>query len=521
LSAASGNREAMLGRLAEVEAAGAEALAGGGERYVERHRRRGKMLIRERIELVLDRDAPFLELMPFVGWGTGYDTGGSAVAGIGVVEGVETMLVGHDPTVRGGTMNPHSWTKILRALEIAAENRLPTIVFVESGGADLPAQAELFVPGGRLFRDITRLSAAGIPTIALVFGNSTAGGAYLPAMSDYTVFVRGGAKVFLGGPPLVKMATGEEADDEELGGAEMHSTTSGLADFMAEDEVDAASIARRLVAQLNWRKAGVGRAAPAEPPPGDREELLEIMPADLRTPFDPRELLRRILDGGRYEEFKPRYGTSLSTGWGRIDGYPLGVLANARGVIFSEEAQKASQFIQLANQSGTPLLFVHNATGFMVGRDYEQGGIIKDGAKMINAVSNSAVPHLGLIIGASYGAAHYAMSGRAYAPRFLFSWPNARMAVMGPRELAGVMELVARSGAERSGREVDEEEMTRRREAIESQIESEQVALANSSRGYDDGIIDPRDTRTVLAFTLSLTDGAAPVDSDGFGVFRM
>lgn len=514
------NRDAMLDRLAEVETALAAAAAGGGERYVERHRARGKLLVRERIELILDRDSQFLELMPLVGWGTEYETGGSVVTGVGLVAGIECMLIGHDPTVRGGTMNPHSWTKILRGLEIAGENRLPTIVLVESGGADLPAQAELFVPGGRLFRDISRLSADGVPTVAVVYGNSTAGGAYLPAMSDYTVFVRDRAKVFLGGPPLVKMATGEEADDEELGGAEMHSSTSGLADFMAEDEVGAARICRGIVADLHWRKRGHGPGA-IEPPPGDAEELLDVVPADLRVPFDPREILARILDGGRYEEFKPRYGTSLSTGWGSLHGLPLGVLANARGVLFAEEAQKAAQFIQLANQTQTPLLFVHNTTGFMVGRQYEQRGIIKDGAKMINAVSNSTVPHLGLIVGASYGAAHYAMSGRAYKPRFLFSWPSAQMAVMGPQQLAGVLSLVAQSAAARGGKEFDEDQDRARREAVESQIRREQTALANSSRGYDDGIIDPRDTRTVLGIALTICQGSGESAERAFGVFRM
>lgn len=519
-SAPTENRAAMLERLAQVEAALAEAVAGGGERYVERHRARGKLLVRERIELILDRDSQFLELMPLVGWGTQYETGGGVVAGIGLVAGIECMLIGHDPTVRGGTMNPHSWTKILRGLEIAAENRLPTITLVESGGADLPAQAELFVPGGRLFRDITRLSATGVPTVAVVYGNSTAGGAYLPAMSDYTVFVRDRAKVFLGGPPLVKMATGEEASDEELGGAEMHSSTSGLADFMAEDEVDAAAICRRVVADLNWHRSGRSPSA-AEEPPGDPEELLDVVPADLRVPFDPREILVRILDGGRYEEFKPRYGTSLSTGWGRLHGLPLGILANARGVLFAEEAQKAAQFIQLANQTRTPLLFVHNTTGFMVGREYEQRGIIKDGAKMINAVSNSTVPHLGLIVGASYGAAHYAMSGRAYKPRFLFSWPSAQMAVMGPQQLAGVLSLVAQTAAARAGKELDEDEDLARREAVESQIRREQTALANSSRGYDDGIVDPRDTRTALGLALTICQGSGDSGDGGFGVFRM
>jgi acetyl-CoA carboxylase carboxyltransferase component len=511
----------MLERLAEIDALLDRLRGGGGPRYVERHRARGKLLPRERIELLLDRDAPFLELMPFIGWGTSYEPGGSAVVGIGPVEGVECMLIAHDPTVRGGTMNPHGWGKLLRALEIARENRLPVVSLVESGGADLPAQAELFVPGGRLFRDLTRLSAAGIPTVSLVFGNSTAGGAYVPGMSDYTVFVKERAKVFLGGPPLVRMATGEESTDEELGGAEMHSTVSGLCDYMAADELDAIRIARDVVRRLNWRKHGYGPTQPPDPPLGDPEDLLGIVSADLRVPFDPREILARVVDGGRYDEFKPLYGTSLTTGWASIHGFAVGVLANLRGVLFSPEAQKATQFIQLANQSDAPLLFLHNTTGFMVGKEYEQGGIIKDGAKMINAVSNSRVPHLGLVIGASYGAANYAMSGRAYSPRLLFSWPSAKIAVMGPQQLAGVMSIVSRAGAERAGRDFDEEADLAARAAIEEQIEAEQTALANSSRGYDDGIIDPRDTRTVLGIALSACHGAEVAGTPGYGVYRM
>jgi acetyl-CoA carboxylase carboxyltransferase component len=515
------NRAAMEAHLDELQTALAEARAGGGERYVERHRARGKLLPRERIELCLDQDAPFLELQPLAGWGTEYQVGGGAVTGIGVAEGVECVLIAHDPTVRGGTMNPHSLAKILRALDVAAENRMPLVLLVESGGADLPHQAEMFIPGGRLFRDLTRLSAAGIPTIALVFGNSTAGGAYMPAMCDVTIFVRGGAKVFLGGPPLVKMATGEESTDEELGGADMHSRTSGLSDELAQDEHDALRLGRAAVRRLNWRKRGPGPSAAPDAPLLALDELLGIVPADLRTPFDPREILLRILDGSRYDEFKPLYGSSLTTGWGSLHGFPIGILANTRGVLFGEEAQKATQFIQLANQRAVPLLFMHNTTGFMVGREYEQGGIIKDGAKMINAVSNSAVPHLGLIVGASYGAAQYAMAGRAYRPRFLFSWPSAKSAVMGPEQLAGVLSLVARDSAQARGLPFDEEADARMRGRVEEQIATEQTALANSSRGYDDGIIDPRDTRAVLGMALSACHGAAVQGADGFAVFRM
>jgi acyl-CoA carboxylase subunit beta len=423
---AAANRDAMLARLAELDELLARTRAGGGERYVERHRRRGKLLARERIELLLDRDAPFLELQPFMAWHTDFHVGASNVCGIGVVEGVECMISASDPTVRGGTSNPFTLRKSLRAQEIALVNRLPLVNLVESGGADLPTQADAFIPGGAGFRNLTRLSAHGIPTVALVFGNSTAGGAYVPGMCDYTVFVEGRAKVFLGGPPLVKMATGEEAGDEELGGAEMHSRVSGLSDYLAVDEPDALRLGREIVRDLNWRKLGPGPSEPPDDPVHDPEELAALASPDPKVPFDPREVLVRVLDGSRFDEFKPLYGSALTTGWGSVHGFPVGVLANARGILFSEEAQKGAQFVQLANQKDVPLVFLHNTTGFMVGKDYEQGGIIKHGALMINAVANSKVPHLGVMVGGSYGAANYAMSGRAYDPRFMFAWPNAQ-----------------------------------------------------------------------------------------------
>src|SRR5246127_2079758 len=445
---------AMEAKLAELGAEHAKALAGGGEKYVQRHHDRGKMTARERIEMLLDPDSPFLELSPLAAWGTDFTVGASVVAGIGAVEGVECLVVANDPTVKGGTSNPWTLKKILRANQIAFENRLPVISLVESGGADLPTQKEIFIPGGQMFRDLTRLSAAGIPTIALVFGNSTAGGAYVPGMSDHVVMIKERSKVFLAGPPLVKMATGEESDDESLGGAEMHSRISGLGDYFAVDELDAVRIGRRIVARLNWVKQGP-TPAPVTEPLFDAEELIGIVPADLRIPFDPRDVLARILDGSEFDEFKPLYGSSLVTGWGQLHGYPIGVLANARGVLFNEESEKASQFIQLANQSDTPLLFLQNTTGYMVGKEYEQRGIIKAGAQMINAVSNSAVPHLTVIMGASYGAGNYGMCGRAYDPRFLFTWPNSKSAVMGPAQLAGVLSIVARPAAESAGRPFD------------------------------------------------------------------
>ncbi|WP_314174883.1 acyl-CoA carboxylase subunit beta [Streptomyces winkii] len=524
------HRRQMLDRLAELDAELAKSVAGGGEKYTERHRRRGKLLARERIELLLDPDTPFLELSPLAGWGSDYTVGASLVTGIGVVEGVECLITANDPTVRGGASNPWTLKKALRANEIAYANRLPCISLVESGGADLPSQKEIFIPGGALFRDLTRLSEAGIPTLAVVFGNSTAGGAYVPGMSDHVIMVKEQSKVFLGGPPLVKMATGEEAGDEELGGADMHTRVSGLGDYFALDEPDALRQARRVVARLNWRKAhggsppAFGGGAPSlpVPPKYDEDELLGVVPGDLKTPFDPREVVARIVDGSDFDEFKPRYGTSLVTGWARLHGYPLGVLANARGVLFSEESQKATQFIQLANQRDIPLLFLHNTTGYMVGKEYEQGGIIKHGAMMINAVSNSKVPHLSVLMGASYGAGHYGMCGRAYDPRFLFAWPSAKSAVMGPQQLAGVMSIVMRESAAAKGKPFDEEADAGLRAMVEQQIEAESLPMFLSGRLYDDGVIDPRDTRTVLGLCLSAIH-TAPVEGarGGFGVFRM
>ena len=515
------NRASVLERIAEVEADLARARAGGGDRAVARHRDRGKLLPRERIELFLDRDAPFLELSPLAAWGTEYTVGASVVTGVGVVSGVECVLLAHDPTVRGGAMNPFSLTKTLRALEIARRNRLPFVNFVESGGADLPTQADIFIPGGGIFRDLTRLSAAGIPTLALVFGNSTAGGAYVPGMRDYTVMVRDRAKVFLGGPPLVKMATGEEAEDEALGGAEMHSRRSGLSDYLAVDERDALRIGRAVIARLNWRKLGPGPSAPPDPPVHDEDDLLGLAPADLRTPVEIREVLGRVLDGSRFEEFKPAYGPNLVTGWGSIHGFPVGVLANDRGVLYLEEAQKAGQFIQLANRADLPLVFVQNTTGYIVGTDFEQRGMIKDGAQMINAVANSGVPHLTLMIGASYGAGNYGMGGRAYDPRFVFAWPNSKTAVMGPQQLAGVLSIVARASAEATGRPFDEAADEAMRAAVEQQIERESLAPFVSGRLYDDGIIDPRDSRSALGLALSAVHSGEVRGSDRFGVFRL
>jgi acetyl-CoA carboxylase carboxyltransferase component len=548
------NRTAMLEKLADLESEHAKAVAGGGEKYVERHHARGKLLPRERIELLVDPGSAFLELSPLAGWGSDFTVGASVVTGIGVIEGVECMITANDPTVKGGASNPWTVKKIFRASQIAEENGLPTVALVESGGADLPTQKEIFIPGGKLFRDITRSSAAKLPTIALVFGNSTAGGAYVPGMSDYTVMVKEQAKVFLGGPPLVKMATGEESDDESLGGAEMHARVSGLADYLAEDEHDALRIGRRIVARLNWRKGAGFPGSPGNPahpghcvaqevhglpeecgargqwyeePDDDAEGLLDLIPTDLKEPFDPREVILRISDGTSpgnavpFDEFKPLYGSSLVTGWARIHGHPVGILANAQGVLFSEEAQKATQFVQLANQTDTPLLFLHNTTGYMVGKEYEQGGIIKHGAMMINAISNSTVPHLSVIMGASYGAGNYGMNGRAYDPRFLFTWPSAKSAVMGPAQLAGVLSIVARAAAEAKGKEYDEEADAGMREFVEQSVEEQSLPFFLSGMLYDDGVIDPRDTRTVLGICLSVIENSTWKGAEGYGVFRM
>ena len=512
---------AMAGKLGDLSAEFDKVLAGGGEKYVERHRARGKMLARERVELLIDPDTAFLELCPLAAHGSQFPVGASVVMGIGVIEGVECLIGANDPTVKGGTSNPWTLRKILRGNNIALENRLPVVSLVESGGADLPTQKEVFIPGGRMFRDLTRLSAAGIPTIALVFGNSTAGGAYVPGLSDHVVMIENQSKVFLGGPPLVKMATGEESDDESLGGAQMHARTSGLADYYATDEQDCIRIGRGIVARLNWRKKGPGPNVPFLEPRYDAEELIGIVPPDLKIPFNPRDVIARIVDDSDFDEFKAEYGSSLCTGWARIHGYPVGILANAQGVLFSAESQKATQFIQLANRSDTPLLFLHNTTGYMVGKEYEQGGIIKHGSAMINAVSNSTVPHISVLMGASYGAGHYGMCGRAYDPRFLFAWPSAKSAVMGAAQLAGVISIVSRAATEARGGVVDEQADAGLRAMIEAQIELESVPAFLSGMLYDDGVIDPRDTRTVLGLCLSAIDSAEVTGTSNFGVFRM
>ena len=525
------NRERMLCLLEEHERQLALARAGGGERSVARHRERGKLLIRERMELLIDRDSSFLELSPLAGWGTDFVVGAGLVTGIGVIAGVECVLLGNDPTVLGGAMTAINGKKLDRALEIARVNRMPYIQMTESAGADLRRdpgamedelrrQLTQFAESGRLFHDITELSAKGIPTLNIVFGSSTAGGAYQPGLSDYVVMIKKRSKVFLGGPPLVKMATGEDSADEELGGAEMHASSSGLADYLAEDEPDALRMARNIVAHFNWRKLGPGPTLPADEPVYDPDELAGIAPADLRTPMDVRDVIARVVDGSRFEEFKPLYGRTLVTGWASIHGFPVGIIGN-NGVLFSDSSEKATQFIQLCNQHDTPIIFLQNITGYMVGKEYEQGGIVKNGSKMINAVSNSRVPHITVILGASYGAGNYGMGGRAFDTRFVFLWPNAKIAVMGPAQMAGVMSIVRRGQARSAGRPFDEEEDARITEGVIERNERESLALYATGRVTDDGIIDPRDTRTVLGITLSAVHSNVVKGAEHFGVFRM
>ena len=494
----------------------------GGQKYVDRHRRRGKMLPRERINMLVDPASPFLEVAALAGYGTQDPPGVGLVTGIGVVQGVECMIWGSDMTYRGGTINPTTGLRIDRALEIARLNRLPVIVLIESGGGDLPRQSEYFVRAGGQFKELTRLSKAGIPTITAAFGPNTAGGAYVPGMSDYTIFVKERGLAYLGGPPLVEMAIGETVDEESLGGAEMHARTSGLADFLAADEMDALRQIRSTVAHLGWRKLGPGPTQPADPPAHDPGDLLGCASADVRIPFEIREIVARVVDGSRFEEFKPLYGDKLVCGWASIHGYPVGILGN-NGILFSEEAAKGSQFIQLCNRTHTPLIFLHNITGFMVGSKAEQGGIIRNGAKLINAVSNSTVPHLVLMVGASYGAGNYGMAGRAYDPRFVFTWPNHRIAVMGPKQLGGVMDIVARSSAARQGIEITEEweaAHIERVSGLEIGVERESTALYATGHLWDDGIIHPADSRTVLGLALSAVHSNVVEGANQYGVWR-
>ena len=527
------NRERMLAALAQLHDLYGEAAEGGGKEAMARLRSRDKMPLRERISLVLDRDSPFLEISPLAAWRSNYAVGSGFIVGIGVIENTECVILGHDPSVRAGAFNQFNSKKLMRGLEIARLNRLPYVQFVESAGADLRGEGgrsdpeasirrEIthFAESGRLFYEITELSKLRIPTISVVFGASTAGGAYQPGMSDYNIFIKGQSRVALGGPPLVKMATGEDADYEELAGADMHTRTSGLGDYLAQDELDGIRMCREVVAHLNWRKHGPGPTMPADDPIYDPEELLGIVNENLRVPFDMREVIARVVDGSRFEEFKPLYGPTLVTGWTSINGYPIGVLGN-NGPLMSESSEKGSQFIQLCNQIDVPMLFLHNITGFIVGTDFEHQGITKHGSKMINAVANSTVPHLSIIVGASYGAGNYGMSGRAYETRFSYTWPTAKIAVMGPKQMAGVMSIVQRAAAERRGLEFDEAANDRRAETAEFWAEERSKGLYATSRVADDGMIDPRDMRTVATISLSACHSNRVEGTKEFGTWRM
>lgn len=507
----------MLEKVQELEGLMKKSVWQGEEKYIERAGTAGKFLARERIELLLDRDSPYLELLPLAGYGRNcFALGGTMAAGIGLVSNKLCMIIANIATIKGGSIDHVTLQKAMRLNEISMENKLPSIYLVESAGANLPEQAKIFNLGGTNFREITRRSKEGIPTISVVFGNSTAGGAYIPGMSDYVIMVKNRAKVFLAGPPLVKMATGEETDDESLGGAEVHSKISGVSDFMAEDEHDAIKIARDIMSILNVG-TNHNTATSSENPIYDADEILGIVSEDVKKSYDVREIIARIVDGSKFLEFKPDYGTTLVTGYAYIQGRQVGIIAN-NGVLFSEAANKGAHFIQLCNKNNTPLLFLQNITGFMVGKKYEHGGIIKDGAKMINAVSNSKVPAITIIIGASYGAGNYAMCGRAYQPRFLFSWPNSKIAVMGVEQLTGVMEIIqkqANTGLIKAAKgKIAKMKMT-------GDIEEQSSAFYATGQLWDDGVIDPRQTRNYLGMCLEVVYNSEIKGTGEFGIFRM
>ena len=526
------NRSDILEQLKELEELLDEAEAGGGPETTQRHRSKGKLPIRERIANVLDPDSPFLEISPLAAANSDYTVGGGFVVGIGVIADTECVILGNDPTVQAGAMTPYVVKKWMRALEIARDNHMPYVSFVESAGADLNiaagsgksnksrAQVTHFAESGRFFYEMIELSKMGIPTICVVFGTATAGGAYQPGVSDYNIFIREQSKVALGGPPLVKMATGEESDDESIGGAQLHAEQSGLADYLAEDEMDALRICREVVSHLDWKKANPSSSYISEDPIHDPEELLGIVDRDLRQPVDIREVISRVVDGSRFEEFKPLYGPAMVCGWSTIDGYPIGILGN-NGVIFPEEAEKAAHFIQLCNRQDTPLLFLHNVPGFIVGSDFEKAGIIKKGSQLINAISNSTVPHIAVIVGKSMGAGNYGMSGRAYGNRFTFLWPTAKIAVMGSKQIAGVMSIVRRGQAARKGEKFDEKLDAQIVETVEQMSDQMSEGLVASSMVTDDGIIDPRDTRSVIGFCLSIVSNSSIDGAKEYGVFRL
>ena len=529
------NKDMMLEKLKFLDGLLDLAEIGGGMHHHERLAKRGKMPVRQRVMNVLDQDSPFLEIQPFAAYGTNnFNVGGGCVSGVGIISGVECVIFANDPTVKAGAMTVYVGEKWKRAKEIARENRIPFISFVESAGgnlnvsnnnSDVPPIAPTLQQGhfastGRFFYEMTELSKLRIPVISVVFGSSTAGGAYQPGMSDYNIFIKDQSKAFLAGPPLVKMATGEESDDETLGGAQMHSEVSGLSDYLAEDEMDALRICREVVSHLNWSKKGPEPKVKSLEPEYDKEELLGILSEDLKSAVDIKEIIARFVDGSKFEEFKPLYGSSLVCGWAVVHGYQVGIIGN-NGPIYPQSAEKGASFIQLCNKRDIPLIFLHNVTGFLVGKDFERQGIIKKGSQLINAVSNSMVPHITFIVGASYGAGTYAMSGKAFNNRFTFLWPTAKIAVMGPEQMAGVMSIVRKAKAKRDGKKFDEKADQQLKEMVIDYLEKLSHGLVASSMLTDDGIVDPRDTRDVIGFCLSIVSNNSIEGAKEYGVFRL
>jgi 3-methylcrotonyl-CoA carboxylase beta subunit len=518
------NRTAHLEALEVIREAATAATLGGGERSRARHLSRGKMLPRERVSNLLDPGSPFLEVGATAAHNMydGAAPGAGVIAGIGLIHGQQVMVVCNDATVKGGTYYPMTVKKHLRAQEIAQECRLPCVYLVDSGGANLPNQDDVFADRdhfGRIFYNQAQMSAKGIPQIAVVMGSCTAGGAYVPAMSDVTIIVREQATIFLAGPPLVKAATGEVVSAEELGGGDVHTRLSGVADYLAEDDTHALALARRAVASLNRDKPLLSNWATPEEPAYDPEEILGVVPSDLRTPYDIREVIARLVDGSRFDEFKARYGETLVTGFAHVKGCPVGIIAN-NGVLFSESAQKGAHFVELCSQRKIPLVFLQNITGFMVGKKYENEGIARHGAKMVTAVATTSVPKITMIVGGSFGAGNYGMSGRAYQPRFLWSWPNSRISVMGGAQAAGVLATVKRAGIERNGGTWSEAEEAAFKQPTLDMFEEQSHPLYASARLWDDGVIDPRKSRDVLSLSLRAALNA-PIEDTQFGVFRM
>ncbi len=518
------NRKTMLDTLGSIEQVALKNMQGGPEKSRQRHESRGKILPRDRVSRLLDPGSPFMEAGLFAAHDLYNNDAPAAgvIAGVGRIEDQECMIVCNDATVKGGTYYPMTVKKHLRAQEIAEQNNLPCVYLVDSGGANLPNQDEVFADRdhfGRIFFNQANMSAKGIPQVAVVMGSCTAGGAYVPAMSDETIIVREQGTIFLAGPPLVKAATGEIVTAEDLGGADVHTRLSGVADHFARDDAHALALARRAIANLNRKKPQSVKLETPEDPLFDPEEILGVIPADLRTPYDIREVIARTVDGSRFDEFKARYGSTLVCGFAHIHGMPVGIIAN-NGVLFSESALKGAHFVELCSQRKIPLVFLQNITGFMVGRKYETGGIAKDGAKLVTAVATSKVPKITVLIGGSFGAGNYGMCGRAYSPRFLWTWPNSRISVMGGEQAAGVLATVRKDNLERQGQSMTDEEEQAFKQPVIDQFETQGHPLYASSRLWDDGIIDPRKTRDLLGLSLSAALNA-PIEDTQFGVFRM